>query len=151
MTDEEAKLIELFQLRVDKRSHDECWEWLGELDLHGFGQFREERLTIEASVLAWLIFFGDIPEDKQVWHRCNSPTCVNPYHLYLEDKEIVVAFEPKPLPTSFTSLKPGTEDWGEFWKAHPEMQEEMLEFRKHQPFAQNINIEESCHYVNQDV
>lgn len=138
MTPDEEELIRKFQRLVDKRSHYECWEWMGELDSHGCTKFSEGGLTINACVLSWLIFFGDVPGDKQVWHRCNSITCVNPYHLYLEDKEIKAPYEPKPLPDDFKVLNPGTETWKEFWKAHPEQQEEMLKFRK--SFAQNLNI-----------
>jgi hypothetical protein len=35
--------------------------------------------------VAWMLEYGRIPEDKFVLHRCDSPACAEPTHLYLGD------------------------------------------------------------------
>ena len=129
LINEEKKLIEKFQLLVDKKDNESCWEWLGDKDACDQGIFKVGRNKIEACVISWLTFFGDIPKGKAVWHRCNNIGCVNPYHLYLEDVTIV---GPSRFltPKDFKTLMPGTYDWMEFWRAHPEQQNKMIEYRK---------------------
>jgi len=39
-------------------------------------------------------------------------------------------FAEKPLTEDFKTLEPGEGDWIRYWKAHPEQQEEMLEWRR---------------------
>lgn len=41
-------------------------------------------------------------------------------------------YTPKEPAADYHSLDPGSEDWMIFWKAHPELQDEMLEWRKEQ-------------------
>ncbi|WP_394118326.1 HNH endonuclease signature motif containing protein [Xanthobacter lutulentifluminis] len=38
---------------------------------------------MEAHRASWMAFKGDIPNGLHVLHRCNTPSCVNPDHLYL--------------------------------------------------------------------
>lgn len=58
-----------------------CWLWMrahrrgyGILDLHGY-RFTTHRLS-------WLLFRGPIPDRHDVCHRCDTPACVNPDHLF---------------------------------------------------------------------
>ena len=39
---------------------------------------------------------------------------------------------PEPLPEDFKSIKPGTEQWRQYWQEHPEKQDEMLAWRSAQ-------------------
>ena len=32
---------------------------------------------------SWIIHRGEIPTGMQVLHRCDTPTCVNPDHLFI--------------------------------------------------------------------
>jgi len=130
LTPEETKLINSFQLMVSKKGNESCWEWLGPKDVHEQGEFRIGGKPFEAHVISWLIFFDHIPKGKRVWHKCSSISCVNPYHLYLEDEDIKVPYEPEPLPEDFKELVPGTYEWKEFWRTFPNQQEEMLRSKK---------------------
>lgn len=130
MTPEEQDLIHQFQLNVDKRDSDSCWEWLGPRDKYGQGEFRVGGRSIKAHTLSWLILHDYIPDGKEVRHKCLSSSCVNPSHLYLEEKKQGTIYDPKPLPENFKELEVGTYEWKEFWRTFPHKQEEMLSYRK---------------------
>jgi len=84
----DKKRLDLFIVKVDKRCSDECWEWLGaKTDRGGYGKFWTGvgNKLVRAHRMSWELFFGPIPEGMDVLHKCNNPSCVNPYHLYLGD------------------------------------------------------------------
>lgn len=78
------QVLNAFARKVDKRSHNECWNWKGSRLKSGHGQFKFDQGT-RAHRFAWQLFFGPIPEGKMILHKCNNPGCVNPYHLYPGD------------------------------------------------------------------
>lgn len=75
--------VRRFTAKVDRRGRDDCWEWLASRDSRGYGWFRVGSRSIRAHRVSWELHFGEIPDGKLVLHRCNNPSCVNPYHLYL--------------------------------------------------------------------
>lgn len=58
-----------------------CWLWCGYLDKVGYARTARGR--------AHRVFYrhhkGDIPDGMSVLHRCDTPACVNPDHLFLGD------------------------------------------------------------------
>lgn len=46
-----------------------------------------------------------------------------------QTSEAKVSFEIKPLPADFREINPGTNLWIRYWKAHPELQMEMLRWK----------------------
>jgi hypothetical protein len=84
---------ERFWLKVDQNgpvpSHcpelGPCWLWLASKYTNGYGQFTMGppwRPHI-ADRIAWELTYGPIPEGLNVCHRCDTPACVRPDHLFL--------------------------------------------------------------------
>lgn len=82
-----------FWSKVDKRSDDECWNWLGAKSKdNGYGILRIDHHGVKAHQLSWVIHFGEIPQTEEtlqtyhgtcVLHKCDNKSCCNPSHLYL--------------------------------------------------------------------
>ena len=62
-----------------------CWIWMGGIGGNGYGKGWSPswRPAIEAHRLAFLAYVGAIPNGKHVCHKCDTPLCVNPDHLFL--------------------------------------------------------------------
>jgi hypothetical protein len=60
-----------------------CWQWLGTTNAQGYGRFLLLGKNRRAHRVAYLLTFGDIPNDLHVLHRCDNPGCCNPGHLFL--------------------------------------------------------------------
>jgi hypothetical protein len=73
-----------FWARVQKAGADECWLWTGVKDRKGYGRFSVHYPVIRfAHRLSYAITNGPIPDGMVVCHRCDTPACVNPAHLFL--------------------------------------------------------------------
>lgn len=60
-----------------------CWLWTSKTN-KGYGLIRGVGgRYIAAHRLAWQIFRGAIKDKSFVCHRCDTPSCVNPDHLFL--------------------------------------------------------------------
>lgn len=49
----------------------------------GYGAFWFGRKRVGTHRVAWLLCNGPIPSGLHVLHRCDTPACVNPDHLFL--------------------------------------------------------------------
>lgn len=59
-----------------------CWLWTGSTTGKGYGQCYGLGET-RAHRVSYRLFKGDIREGMLVCHRCDTPGCVNPEHLWL--------------------------------------------------------------------
>lgn len=60
-----------------------CWIWMGSKDKDGYGLISINSKYIGAHRVSWKLHFGPIPNNLFVCHHCDTPSCVNPYHLFL--------------------------------------------------------------------
>lgn len=77
---------ERFWSKVNKTSS--CWLWTAGVDWDGYGIFSRPALfgrgrSVRASRFAWELQHGSAPGAALVCHRCDTPACVNPDHLFL--------------------------------------------------------------------
>lgn len=77
----EIKLIKYFNERVYKTKA--CWIWTGSFMYKCYGEAYIKGEKIRAHRLSWLIHNGEIPNGLFVCHKCDTPQCVNPDHLFL--------------------------------------------------------------------
>ena len=81
----ERPLEEKFWLHVEKT--EACWRWNGATDRAGYGQLGIDGKTRRAHRVSWELHYGPIPGGQWVLHRCDTPPCVRPDHLFLGTSE----------------------------------------------------------------
>jgi hypothetical protein len=59
-----------------------CWLWTGATDQDGYGLFWEGTRQIRAHVYSRGLHNGPIPAGHGVLHKCDTPPCVRPDHLF---------------------------------------------------------------------
>jgi hypothetical protein len=74
-----------FWQKVDRRSDDECWPWLGTKIRNGYGRITINGQKKLAHRVSYEIHYGPIPEGFTVDHvkdrGCVLRECTNPRHL----------------------------------------------------------------------
>jgi len=85
MIDDDLK--QRFWAKVAKKGQHDCWLWTASTAGKGYGQIKApgERRQIYSHRLAYELHCGPIPKGKKVLHRCDTPRCCNPAHLFLGD------------------------------------------------------------------
>jgi len=72
-----------FWRMVEMDSANACWLWIGALRPNGYGVTKYQGRRWAAHRLAWVLTNGSIPDGMLVCHRCDTPLCCNPKHLFL--------------------------------------------------------------------
>lgn len=67
-----------------------CWLWTGP-STKGYGTFSVSGKLVYAHRHSWTIHRGEIPNGAHVLHKCDTPLCVNPDHLFIGNNLLNVA------------------------------------------------------------
>lgn len=79
-------LAERLWSRLEPDLNSGCWLWNGPVWANGYGVIGRggrDGGTFGAHRAAWEVTNGPIPPGMNVCHRCDTPPCINPAHLFL--------------------------------------------------------------------
>lgn len=72
-----------FQTKFVPEPNSGCWLWTGGSFSERYGRIKIDGADLLAHRVAWELYRGEIPEGLCVLHRCDTPFCINPNHLWL--------------------------------------------------------------------
>jgi hypothetical protein len=73
--------IERFWAKVRRRRG--CWEWRASKTKFGYGKMMWRGRLEGAHRISWELFNGPPPAGMWVLHKCDTPSCTRPDHLFL--------------------------------------------------------------------
>lgn len=80
------KLESRFWPRVGKKRKNQCWLWLHSKNKSGYGKIGVGPTYKLATHVMWFLTHGDWPKKgEMLCHKCDTPACVNPSHLFRGD------------------------------------------------------------------
>ncbi len=119
-----APLALRFWPKIKYAKPSECWHWTGAKDRHGYGLVMIDPITLRqarAHRIAVQLTYGDFDPALKVLHSCDTPSCVNPNHLFLGTQAENVA----DMDAKGRRVAKGPAPENRKYKLHPEQVEEM--------------------------
>lgn len=74
---------ERFWSKIDVRGPCECWMWRAGTNGNGYGHILWGEKRELAHRVSYSLANGPIPGGLHVLHKCDTPLCVNPAHLFV--------------------------------------------------------------------
>lgn len=81
MIDEKA--LNRFESKFIPEPNTGCWLWTATSVKYGYGTFHWRGKDRYAHRVSWELYRGTWPSTLCVLHKCDTPACVNPEHLFL--------------------------------------------------------------------
>lgn len=81
-------LEQRFELQHTPVPESGCWLWTGATNRSGYGRINVSGSVWLAHRASWLLHRGENPGAQHVCHKCDTPACVNPDHLFLGDNAV---------------------------------------------------------------
>lgn len=81
MTNQHTALVDRFNSQFLPEPNSGCWLWTGSCS-SGRPKINVNGRPKTAYRLSYELHFGAIPDGAHICHKCNTPTCVNPDHIY---------------------------------------------------------------------
>lgn len=72
---------EKFESKFIPEPNSGCWLWIGAG--WPYGLLKHKGIRWIAPRFSWTIYRGPIPDGMYILHRCDTPPCVNPDHLFI--------------------------------------------------------------------
>lgn len=74
-----------FYCKIEKSDNvQDCWQWLGSrIKPTGHGRVNLNGTVYLAHRVSYSLYYGELPQDMVVRHKCNSGACCNPAHLVI--------------------------------------------------------------------
>lgn len=76
MDERRGTLRERFDRQYEAEPNTGCWLWTGAFLASGYGVLKAHRASV-------LLHHGPFDDALWVLHKCDTPACVNPDHLFL--------------------------------------------------------------------
>jgi hypothetical protein len=105
-------LIDRLLRRIEIVPESGCWIWMGSVDKYGYGRMSSKfgQSPLKTYRVSYELFVGEIPNGFLVRHKCDIPSCVNPYHLEIgtqKDNARDTSKRGRLNPVSLLNLRPG--------------------------------------------
>ncbi len=78
-----ATTTERFAAKYEAEPNSGCWLWTGGAGQDEYGHFSYDGHLTTAHRASYQLHVGSVAKGQYVCHRCDTPSCVNPDHLFV--------------------------------------------------------------------